>query len=73
MAIDEPVTIIPKAAELFPSGAIFTAIGDTIDQKMEWEHATHMRETISIPKLCDKDEKMWLATNRATTDSISLR
>ena len=33
MAIDVPVTIIPRAMERCPSGAIRTARGEAIDQK----------------------------------------
>ena len=49
IAIDEPVTIMLKAMDLWLSGTIRTAMIDTIDQKIEWAQATPILENISIP------------------------
>ena len=71
IANDEPETIRPRAVELLPSGAILTARGVTIDQNIACEHATPMRESISMLKLVETPDSTWLATNSATIDSIS--
>ena len=48
MAMDEPATMMLRAMEPLPFGAILTASGVTIDQNMAWEQATPMRESISM-------------------------
>lgn len=71
IANDEPDTIRLRAVALLPSGAILTASGVTIDQNIACEHATPMRESISMLKLVETPDSTWLATNSATIDSIS--
>ena len=48
MATELPDTIMPKAFESCPGGAILTASGVTMDQKIACEQATTTREAISI-------------------------
>ncbi len=48
MATALPVAMVLKAMALCPSGTILTAMGDTMLQKMEWQHATPMRLAMSM-------------------------
>ena len=47
-AIPPPATIALKAVALDLPGVTATAIGGAIDQKMEWAHATPIRDAISV-------------------------
>ncbi len=49
IATEVPVTIMLRAKALWLFGTILTAMIDTIDQKIEWAHATPILEAISIP------------------------
>ena len=48
MATALPVAIVLRAIALCPDGTMRTAIGDTILQKTEWQHATPTRLAISM-------------------------
>ena len=48
IATEEPHTTNPNAAACFPSGAILTANGVTIDQKTAWAQATPSLEVMSM-------------------------
>ena len=48
MATDVPVTIMLRARDENVSGTILTARGETMDQNMEWAHATPILDIISM-------------------------
>ena len=66
IAIELPVTIIPRASERNFSGTNRTAIGEAIDQKTACAHATPIRDAISIPKLPEKADSSWHPPNSAS-------
>ena len=69
MATEVAATIIPKPKDFFPSGAIFTARGDAMDQKIACAQATPILEVISVANPVETVDKTWLKTNSPTTDS----
>jgi len=73
MASEEPVTTVPNASERHLSGTTRTAMGATIDQKMEWVQATPMRDIMSMANEDDNHETHWNAANNATTHKSNLR
>ena len=49
IAMDEPVATRLSAMERWRSETIRAAIGETMAQKTEWEQATPILDTISMP------------------------
>lgn len=67
IATEVAATIILKPNDFLPSGAIFTAKGEAIDQKIACAQATPILEVIKVAKFVDTVDKTWLKTKRPTT------
>lgn len=63
IATEVAATIILKPT----SGAIFTAKGEAIDQKIACAQATPILEVIKVAKVIDTVDSTWLKTKRPTT------
>lgn len=67
IATEVAATIILKPNDFLPSGAIFTAKGEAIDQKIACAQATPILEVIKVAKVVDTVDSTWLKTKRPTT------
>lgn len=57
IATEVAATIILKPNDFLPSGAIFTAKGEAIDQKIACAQATPILEVIKVAKVVDTVDK----------------